>query len=125
MQKQIQIKVGEYTIRAVLFDTPTARQIYDNLPFEGKCTLWGDEIYFTIPPQLPLEPEAHEIVEPGELGYWPVGNAFCIFFGPTPASSGPEPRAYSSVNVFGKITGDLSILKRIKSATPIEVTKID
>ncbi len=119
--KKIQILAGENTFNAELYDIPTAQNIYYNLPIKGQCNLWGEEIYFPIPLHIPSEADVHKIVEPGELGYWPTGNAFCLFFGTTPISKGPKPRAYSPVNVFGKIMGDLSLLKTIKSSEFIEV----
>jgi hypothetical protein len=69
-------------------------------------SLWGEEIYFSIPVKVEEAPNARQDVTVGELGYWPVGAAFCIFFGPTPASIGKRPRAYSNVNPFGKLEGD-------------------
>jgi len=121
--KKIQIKTSRHTFDVELFDTPTAQKIYEILPLKGSCILWGEEIYFSIPLHIPSEADAHEIVEPGDLGYWPTGNAFCLFFGPTPVSKGPKPRAYSPVNVFGKIVDDLSLLKTIKSGELIEVKR--
>jgi hypothetical protein len=63
-------------------------------------------------------------MELGELGFWPPGNAFCIFFGPTPASHGDEPRAASAVNPFGKIEQDVSGLKSIPSGTKILIEAV-
>lgn len=111
--KSIKIEANSIIYEAELYDTPTAHKILDNLPLDGYANVWGEEIYFTIPVGIPEEPDAHEVVEVGELAYWPIGAAFCIFFGPTPASIGDKPRAYSPVNVFGKIKGDVSTLKNI------------
>ena len=74
---------------------------------------------------LGAEPEkdAREEVEVGELGYWPKGPAFCIFFGPTPVSKGPKPKAYSPVNVFGKVLDNWALLKDIRNGTLVTVTK--
>ncbi len=58
----------------------------------GAPETWGDEIYFAIPVSL-KEDGPRATVEVGDLGYWPPGRAFCIFFGPTPASRGDEVRA--------------------------------
>lgn len=120
--KIIRIIAGNFQWQAELYKTPTAEMIWDSLPLEGTANIWGEEIYFTIPVNIAEEGTAKEIVERGELGFWPVGNAFCIFFGPTPVSSGPEPQAYSPVNVFGKINMDLTDLKKI---TPGELIKVD
>jgi hypothetical protein len=116
------IKILEYKFTVELYDTPTAEQIYNSLPLKGKANCWGEEIYFNIPIDIPEEWDARQQVEPGELAYWPVGAAFCIFFGPTPISIGSKPKAYSPVNVFGMIQGDLQSLKKIKQGDEIFVT---
>ena len=97
------IKFATYRVEAKLYDTPTGRAIYHALPFQRNVNRWGDEIYFEIPVQTPLEADAKAEVAVGELGYWPNMPAFCIFFGPTPVSSGSTPVAASPVNVFGKL----------------------
>ncbi|MCJ7618556.1 MAG: cyclophilin-like fold protein, partial [Desulfobacterales bacterium] len=105
MQKII-ISVENLSVMAELNETYTAEKIFEALPLEGTVNLWGDEIYFDIPLELDLENDARADVEVGELGYWPSGPAFCIFFGPTPVSRDEKPRAYSPVNIFGRIIGD-------------------
>ena len=124
MSKLIQITAGTLTLQARLYPTPTADAICEILPLKSKVHTWGEEIYFTIPLHLPVESDACEVVEPGELGYWPAGDAFCIFFGPTPVSKGTEPRAYSPVNVFGKIMTDLSALKTVQAGEAIEISSL-
>jgi len=102
------ISAGDVSLPAELNDSPTARQIWETLPIEGTAKIWGDEVYFEIPVVAGQGPDARAEVEVGELGYWPVGRAFCIFFGPTPASTDERPRAYSPVNVLGRVLGDVS-----------------
>jgi uncharacterized protein len=106
-----------------LNDSPSARSIAAALPITGKAQRWGEEIYFTIPVEAEPEPDAREVVQMGELGYWPPGKAFCIFFGATPASSGDEIRAASEVNIVGKITGDFEGLTRVSNGAPVIITK--
>ena len=72
---------------------------------------WGDEIYFRIPVEQDLEDTAVEVVAVGDLGYWPTGRAFCIFFGPTPASRGDEIRPASALNLVGKVLGDAKVFR--------------
>ncbi len=120
--KKIIIKTADMSIEAELKDTPTAEMIFKSLPLDGNANVWGDEIYFEIPLDLELEPEAQEEVEIGDLAYWPSGNAFCIFFGPTPVSKDERPRAYSPVNVFGKITEDAILFKNVSQGEKIQVT---
>ncbi len=118
----IVIRIKEYSFIAELYDTSTAEQIFNSLPLKGLANCWGEEVYFNIPIDIPEEWDARQQVEPGELGYWPVGDAFCIFFGPTPISIGSKPKAYSPVNVFGKINGSLELLKNIRQGDEINVT---
>jgi len=124
MERKIKILSGTITAEATLLATPTADAIWDALPLDSTCNLWGDEIYFTIPLTLPLEREAREIVEKGDLGFWPQGPAFCIFFGPTPISSGTTIRPASAVNIFGKVGGDPRVFKQVPSQAPIRVEKV-
>lgn len=121
MGKQIIIKAGEVTAKAELNDTETAKRIYAALPLKARANRWGDEIYFAIPVDCPAENQ-HEVVAVGDLGYWLPGKAFCIFFGPTPASRTPdEIRPASPVNVFGRIIGDPTIFRSVKDGENISV----
>jgi hypothetical protein len=100
----------------------TTQAVWDALPIRASASTWGEEIYFGIPIQIELE-NPREVVEKGDLGFWPPGNAFCIFFGPTPASRGDEIRPASPVNVFGRVVGDPSIFKRVRSGEEIKIEK--
>ena len=121
---KIKISVGHVSLEAEMLDTPTASKILEALPFEGSANVWGDEIYFDIPLNLEQEPDARADVEVGDLAYWPAGPAFCIFFGPTPVSTGDQPRAYSPVNVFGRVSGDTAKFKTISAGAVIKVTLV-
>ena len=122
---KILIQVDHLSVSADLKNTPTARRILEILPIEGSANVWGEEIYFDIPLQTELEPDAREEVEVGDLGYWPAGPAFCIFFGPTPVSRGDQPRAYSPVNVFGRVAGDAGQFKIVTGGAKVSVTLAD
>jgi len=121
-KKFIVIEAGEISLEAELNDSQTAARIYAALPLEGTANLWGDEIYFEIPLEIEAESEAREEVEAGDLAYWPAGRALCIFFGPTPVSTDSRPRAYSPVNVFGRVVGDPSRLSRVPHRQKLAVT---
>ena len=123
MERKIKITAGKVKAEATLLTTSTADAIWNGLPLESTCNLWGDEIYFTIPLSQSLEKDAREIVEEGDLGYWPQGPAFCIFFGPTPISTGGVIKPASAVNVFGKLIGDPAIFKQVPSDVPVRVEK--
>ena len=100
----------------------TARAIWDALPLEAKANTWGDEIYFSIPVEVGAE-NPREVVGMGDLGYWPPGSAFCIFFGPTPMSRGDEIRPASPVNVFGRVEGDARVFKSVASGDPVRIER--
>jgi hypothetical protein len=122
MGKKIRIRAGVIEVEAELNDTSTAQAIWETLPIKSRVNLWGDEIYFSIPLILKLE-AGEGVVNIGELGYWPDGNAFCIFFGPTPVSQGDEIRPASPVTVFGKVTGDATVFKKVAAGTKITVRR--
>lgn len=122
MARKIRIKVGLIETVAELNDSRTAQAIWEALPIKGQANLWGDEIYFSIPLSLELE-AGQESVNVGDLGYWPDGSAFCIFFGPTPISRGGKIRPASPVTVFGKVTSDTIVFKKVTSGTEIIVER--
>lgn len=121
MGKRIRITAADVEATAELNSTATAEAIWQSLPIKGRASLWGDEIYFSIPLSLQLE-AGQEVVSMGDLGYWPEGNAFCVFFGPTPVSQGNEMRPASPVTVFGRIIGDATIFKKVAAGTKITVS---
>ena len=120
---EIRITAGEVTLSGVLNESPTAKLIWEALPFEGRANVWGDEIYFEIPVVAEQGADARQDVEVGDLGYWPTGQAFCIFFGPTPVSVDERPRAYSPVNVIGSVSGDVSLLRKVPDGAHVSVAK--
>ena len=123
MGKKIKITAGNVAVQAVLNDSPTAQKIWEALPIEAKGDTWGDEIYFGIPVKAPLEKSAQEVVEVGDLGFWPPGHAFCIFFGLTPVSRGNEVRPASAVNVVGRIEGDAKVFKKVPSGARVKIER--
>jgi len=116
----IRIEAGDVAIVAELNDSQTAAKIAAALPIEAKARTWGDEIYFPIPVKCALE-NAREVVEMGDIGYWPPGNALCFFFGPTPASNGNEIRPASAVNIVGRIGGDPTVLKSVPAGARVRI----
>lgn len=119
---KIIIKAANKQWEASLNESATAREIYKLLPIKRSANLWGDEIYFSIPVDVDMEAGAKEEVESGTLAYWPPGNAFCLFFGPTPASNSSKPKAASPVNIIGKLLSDFKGLKTIKEGEVLEIT---
>lgn len=121
--QEITISVGDVTILAQLNDSRTARLIWEALPIESTAHTWGDEVYFEIPIVTDAEADARAEVEVGELGYWPVGHALCIFFGPTPISTDKKPRAYSPVTVVGRVKGDSASLRSVRDGARVRVAR--
>ena len=109
---KIRITSGTISLTGTLNNSPTAQLIADALPITGRVQTWGDEIYLPIPVSASNDETAAEVVEKGAIAYWPPGNALCLFWGPTPASSGNEIRPASAVNVCGMIDGDPTELAR-------------
>jgi len=120
MGNKIRITAGAIEADAELNNTRTAQAIWQALPIGSRVNLWGDEIYFSIPLSFQLE-AGQEVVSIGDLGYWPDGDAFCIFFGPTPVSQRDEIRPASPVTVFGKVIGDATIFRKVGAGTKITV----
>jgi uncharacterized protein len=109
----IAIRIGTLSMEAELNDTPTAQKIAAALPLRTSFNTWGDEIYFAIPVNADLDDSAQEVVEVGDLGYWPPGKAWCIFFGQTPVSQPGKIMPASAVNVIGKVLGDATQFKTV------------
>jgi hypothetical protein len=123
--KVIRISVGDLDLEAELFDTDTAQAVYDSLPVETGFSTWGDEFYFEIPVSMDLDDTATTDVRVGDIGFWPPGSALAIFFGPTLMGKGEEPVPASEVNVVGRIKGDSTVLKDVKSADGIRIEKAE
>lgn len=122
--RRIRITAGNVVAFAALNDTQTANAVWNALPIRGKVNLWGDEIYFSIPVEIGSE-NGRVVVDAGDLGYWPPGKAFCIFWGPTPASVGDEIRPASPVNVFGRLEEDARAFDGVLDGAPIVVERVE
>jgi hypothetical protein len=121
MTQEISIRSGEIEMSAELNDSPTARAVFAALPLSTRANTWGDEVYFEVPVDRKLDDTAAESVQSGDIGYWPSGPAFCIFFGPTPISRGDEIRPASAVNLIGKVIGDARAFKAVHDGDLIEL----
>jgi hypothetical protein len=120
--RAIVLTAGQVSAEARLNESKTATAIWDALPIDAKGETWGDEIYFDI--GLTVGPESpKDVVAVGDLGYWPPGRAFCIFFGPTPMSRGDEIRPAGPVNLVGRIVGDPRVFERVRAGTRITVRR--
>ena len=123
MSYRIIIAAGPVTVEAELNESPTAQRIWESLPIAGQANVWGDEIYFKIPVDMEEAPDARADVVVGELGYWPRGEAFCIFFGPTPVSDGDQPRAASPINPLGRVLEDVDGFRDVPPGATVTLEK--
>lgn len=104
-----------------LNNSPAAKKIAENLPLESEVNTWGDEIYFDIGITAPKDGQTMD-TEVGDIGYWPQGKCLCVFFGPTPASSGGKPVPASHVVIVGKTKATPETLRTIKDGEKITVS---
>jgi uncharacterized protein len=121
MPTKVTITAGKVRLPATLNDTPSAKAVAKALPIEARALRWGEEIYFEIPVELEESGDARAEMQVGELAYWAPGSAFCIFFGPTPVSEGPAPRAASPVNPLGSVEGDATTFKVVRSGEKVRI----
>ena len=124
MSRNLRITAGPVQLDAALNDTQTAQSVWAALPIAAAANTWGEEIYFGIPVNAALE-QGREVVELGDLGYWPPGRAFCIFFGPTPASRGAEIRPASAVTIIGRVSGDATLFRPVRAGMTVTIERIE
>ncbi len=123
-ERKIIISTEKLRMEAILVEGSSADIFWNTLPITGRANTWGDEIYFNVNLQMPLDDDASDIVESGDIAFWPPGSAFCIFFGRTPASLGDEVRAASAVNVLGKIDGDEREFRSVPSGEEVRLEQL-
>lgn len=123
--REVLIRAGEVAIRARLRDTPTAKRIWQTLPIYASASRWGDEVYFAAGVSVEREDEARDVVEPGEIAFWPDGDAIAIGFGPTPMSRGDEIRLASPCNVWADALDDVRQLNSVRAGARIAVIEAD
>jgi hypothetical protein len=121
---RIRFEMGGVSLEAELLDTPTAKAIAAKLPISSEAMIWGEEVYFEVPVKAAREKDAKAVVTPGEIAYWPDGNAIAIGFGRTPISQGDETRLASPCNIWAKALGDVKTLKSVRASAKIEVKKL-
>jgi hypothetical protein len=115
------IMAGDVAIRARLLDTPTADEIWRALPIQGYAQTWGPEIYFRTAVKAEAEPEARDVVRPGEIVFWPAGDAIAIAFGPTPLSRNGELRLAARCNIWAMAIDDVAQLRSVHAGEAISI----
>jgi len=119
----LRIEAAQVVLMVELLDTPTAKALVAALPFEARAQTWGEEVYFTTPVSVKLEPDAKQIVEPGTVCFWTEGNALALPYGRTPMSTDERPKLASRCNVVGRIEGDAGMIGKIRSGEKLTVSK--
>ena len=94
----------------------TCKAVWDSLPFEGKASVFKEEVYFTFPVDIELE-EGSPDTEKGDVSYWPKGPAFCVFFG--------DSQPVSPVSTFAKIEEGVESFREVAERDSISVTKVE
>jgi len=121
MTKRILIVAGKVEVFAELAETPTAEKLWEALPFKTQAETWGGEVYFPVPVSATLEADAKQVVSPGTVCFWTQGSCLALPFGPTPIAEGKECRLADPCNILGKLEGDPTVLRRVRSGDPVRV----
>src|ERR1043165_4184209 len=121
---RIRYDFGTLSLDAELADTPTAQAVLAKLPYDARVMTWGEEVYFDVPAETPVEKDARAVVTPGEVAYWPDGPCIALGYGRTPISQGEECRLASPSNIFGKLLGDATSLSRVKAGAKVTVSAV-
>jgi len=122
--RQIVISIGTLSLRAELLETATADAIWETLPISSDAQVWGEEVYFMTSVIADLEDDARDVVKPGELAFWPDGNAIAIGFGRTPISQGDETRLASPCNIWAHAIDDVRQLAAVAEGDALEVSRL-
>lgn len=121
MAARIVISVRDRTLAGELNDSKAAAALAAALPHTVRMSRWGQEYYGALPLAITEDVGAREVMEVGEIAYWPAGKALCFFFGPTPASTDERPRAASPVVPLGRITEGVETLQQLGSSIEAEL----
>lgn len=118
---EVIIEIGPESLVLITLDTPTAQAIIDQLPFNATAQTWGEEVYFQVPVSCSLEPDARDIIEPGEIAFWTEGQCIAIGYGKTPVSVGDEIRLAAKTNIWARSKTDVKALSSVTSGDPVVV----
>jgi uncharacterized protein len=123
--RMLSITIGSVVIDIEPLDTPTTIEIFKHVPFTSSAQTWGEEVYFATPVDAAKEPDARDIVKPGEIAFWTEGKCIAIGFGPTPVSRGNEIRLAAKTNIWGNAVSEVRLLSSVKAGDKISVDFMD
>ncbi len=123
MKKRSIIRIKNFEITVELNSSETANIIWNSLPITEIINTWGKEIYFKTNIDVNLDSKAKDVINFGEIVYWPDGKVIAIGFGKTPISLANEIRLASKCNVWGKTGFDLKKLNNISNGELVSVNK--
>ncbi|MGC9779951.1 MAG: hypothetical protein HZR80_11965 [Candidatus Heimdallarchaeota archaeon] len=93
----------------------SVENIYYALPLGGRVRVQDNaQAYLLIDIQVKSEHPTFD-VEPGDIAYWPMSKAICVFW--------EKIKPYSEVNIMGKITKNLELFKQMKNLTRVVIEK--
>ncbi len=115
------LRFESVSLRVRCLDTDTARALARAAPFESTARTWGDEVYFSTPVSRPLERDAREVIEAGEVAFWTAGDSIAVGYGPTPVSRGEEIRLASPANVWGRALDEVAALAAVGAGERVRV----
>jgi hypothetical protein len=118
---KIRLEIEDLALEGWVRNQGTGALLLRSLPLDISMSRWGDEYYGGIGLNASCEGEMVEVVEVGDLAYWPTGDALCVFFGPTPASRGDESRAASPVCVIGHVDADPEALRALPPTVQVRL----
>lgn len=123
MSKKCKITIKDIEIIVELLDTETSKKIWDKLPYQSTLKKWGKEIYFDIDVNASLEKNSKNIINSGEIVFWPSGRCIAIGYGQTPLSISDEIRLADNCNVWGFSDSDLNNLDYLNDDDEVFITK--
>ncbi len=107
--------LGEAEGEFVRFLAPrTVDALLRVLPLQGRVAIWKEQVYFQVPLKIGPEKATPKVVE-GDIAYWPMGNALCIFMG--------SMQTHGPVNHVGKNLSNLEVFRKVQSGTRIRVER--